>query len=42
LDEAIELAKLYGTEESSAFINGVLNRIAETLGRVDVDRTSEG
>ncbi len=33
LDEAVELAKSYGTEESSAFVNGVLNRIAETLSR---------
>jgi N utilization substance protein B len=38
LDEAIELAKEFGTEESSAFVNGVLNRIAETLGRTDTDR----
>jgi N utilization substance protein B len=33
LDEAVELAKAFGTEESGAFVNGVLNRIAETLGR---------
>ena len=33
LDEAIELAKLYGTEDSPAFINGVLNRLAEDAGR---------
>ncbi len=37
LDEAVELAKEYGTDESSAFVNGVLNRIAETLGRTDHD-----
>ena len=35
LDEAVELAKAFGTEESSAFVNGVLNRIADTLGRQD-------
>jgi len=35
LDEAVELAKAFGTEESSAFVNGVLNRIAEDLGRHD-------
>ena len=29
LDEAVELAKSYGTEESSGFVNGVLDRIAE-------------
>jgi N utilization substance protein B len=38
LDEAVELAKAYGTEESSAFVNGVLDKIAESLGRVDADR----
>lgn len=37
LDEAIELAKAFGTDESSAFVNGVLNRIADTLGRRDAD-----
>ena len=35
LDEAVELAKEFGTEESSAFVNGVLNRIAENVGRSD-------
>jgi N utilization substance protein B len=38
LDEAIELAKAYGTEESSGFVNGVLDRIANDLGRKDEDR----
>jgi N utilization substance protein B len=37
LDEAVELAKTFGTDESSAFVNGVLNRIADTLGRNDAD-----
>ncbi len=37
LDEAVELAKTYGSEESSAFVNGVLNQIAENLGRADTD-----
>lgn len=35
LDEAVELAKDYGTDDSSAFVNGVLNKIADTLGRQD-------
>ena len=35
LDEAVELAKAFGTEESSAFVNGVLDRIADDLGRKD-------
>jgi N utilization substance protein B len=38
LDEAIELAKAYGTDESSGFVNGVLDRIANDLGRKDEDR----
>lgn len=33
LDEAVELAKRYGSEESGAFVNGVLDRIAEDLAR---------
>jgi transcription antitermination protein NusB len=35
LDEAVEIAKRFGTEESGAFVNGVLDRIAENLGRTD-------
>ena len=38
LDEAVELAKAFGTDESSAFVNGVLNRVADTLGRQDEPR----
>lgn len=33
IDEAVELAKRYGAEGSSLFVNGVLDRIAEELGR---------
>jgi N utilization substance protein B len=39
LDEAVELAKEFGTEESGAFVNGVLNKVAEMLGRQDADRS---
>jgi N utilization substance protein B len=35
IDEAVELAKSYGTEDSSSFVNGVLDRIANDLGRHD-------
>jgi N utilization substance protein B len=28
LDEAIDLAKRFGSEESGAFVNGLLDRIA--------------
>lgn len=33
IDEAVELAKRYGTSDSSAFVNGVLDRIAQIAGR---------
>ncbi len=33
LDEAVELAKSFGTAESGAFVNGVLARVARDLGR---------
>lgn len=33
LNEAIELGKAFGTEESSAFINGILDKVAQELGR---------
>jgi N utilization substance protein B len=33
IDEAVELAKRYGAEGSSVFVNGVLDRIADELGR---------
>jgi transcription antitermination protein NusB len=37
LDEAVEIAKSFGSEDSSAFVNGVLNRVADILGRKDTD-----
>jgi N utilization substance protein B len=33
INEAVELGKLFGTEGSSAFINGLLDRIALALGK---------
>jgi len=33
INEAVELAKRYGTGDSSAFVNGVLDRVATALGR---------
>lgn len=33
LNEAVELGKTFGTEESSAFINGLLDRAAVALGK---------
>jgi transcription antitermination protein NusB len=38
LDEAVSLAKKFGSEDSGKFVNGVLSRIANDLGRVDTDR----
>ena len=32
LDESVELAKRFGTEESGKFVNGVLERVANELG----------
>jgi N utilization substance protein B len=40
LDEAVELAKRFGSEDSGSFVNGVLDRIAEDLGRIDRDRAA--
>lgn len=34
IDEAIELAKSYGGDESSVFINGVLDKIAKDLSAI--------
>ena len=39
LDEAVETAKRFGNEESGAFVNGVLDRIADDCQRHDTDRT---
>ena len=33
LNEAVELAKRFGSEASGAFVNGVLDRIASELGK---------
>ena len=33
INEAIELAKRFGTAESPAFVNGILDRIASAIGR---------
>jgi N utilization substance protein B len=33
INEAVELAKQYGSEESGSFINGILDRIRQHVGR---------
>ena len=35
LDEAVEVAKRFGNEDSGAFVNGVLDRIADDCGRTN-------
>ena len=34
IDEAIEIGKKYGTSDSRAFINGILDQICKRLGRL--------
>jgi N utilization substance protein B len=38
LDEAVELARAFGTEASPTFVNGVLAAVAQAAGRTDADR----
>jgi len=33
INEAVELAKRYGTEQSGAFVNGILDRVCQAVGR---------
>jgi N utilization substance protein B len=33
INEAVELAKRYGSEDSGAFVNGILDRLRQALGR---------
>lgn len=35
LDECVELAKRFGTDDSSAFVNGVLDKVRHSLGRAE-------
>lgn len=39
INEAIELAKKYGSGDSRAFVNGIVDRIARQLGRLDGRKT---
>jgi N utilization substance protein B len=38
IHEAVELAKRYGSEDSGAFVNGILDRIAEITGKKEGKR----
>lgn len=42
INEAIEVAKKYGTEESGRFVNGVLDRFRATLSRPARERLPAG
>lgn len=35
IDECVELAKRFGTDDSSAFVNGILDKLRSSLGRND-------
>lgn len=41
LDEAVELAKRYGAEDSGAFVNGVLDQVADDCGRLETAETED-
>jgi N utilization substance protein B len=41
IDEAIEIAKRFGSEDSGQFINGVLDRLRERIVEVESPRGSE-
>ena len=41
INEAIELAKKYGDEDSPRFINGVLHKIKEGIKEKEIDRTGK-
>ncbi|MFK7929646.1 MAG: transcription antitermination factor NusB [Myxococcota bacterium] len=38
MNEAVELAKRFGSKESRAFVNGIVDRMARQLDRVSTDR----
>ena len=38
INEAIELAKRFGSKDSRAFVNGMVDRMARSLGRLPAER----
>ena len=38
INEAVELAKRFGTADSKAFVNGIVDRVGRSLGRIDGKR----
>ncbi len=41
INEAIEIAKKFGTDESGAFVNGILDRVARVTGKLDEGRIED-
>ena len=41
INEAIEIAKKYGTDESGAFVNGILDSVARMTGKLDEGKIEE-
>ncbi len=41
INEAIEIAKKFGSDESGAFVNGILDRVARLTGKLDEGRIEE-
>lgn len=41
INEAIEIAKKYGTDESGSFVNGILDRAARLTGKLDEKKIEE-
>jgi N utilization substance protein B len=41
INEAIEIAKKFGTDESGAFVNGILDRVARLTGKLEEERIED-
>jgi N utilization substance protein B len=41
INEAVELAKRYGNEESGKFVNGILGSLARETGRLDTENKQD-
>ncbi len=41
INEAIEVAKKFGTDDSGAFVNGILDRVARMTGKLDESKIED-
>jgi N utilization substance protein B len=41
INEAIEIAKKFGTDDSGAFVNGILDRVARLTGKLEEGKIEE-